>query len=138
MPSSLKRRVSRCRSCRSRSEVQRRTRTPAAVAAHCLYELERKRFGRVDHGLFPLDVVERVLESYGWRSILSGHTERLRLRRFWPDLPFSEWNAVVVTADENKALGHTVNWIARFPASFVHRMRARRTEAMPSDIQGAV
>lgn len=127
VPSSLRRRVSRCRVCRSRAEVERRTQSPDAEAAHCLYELERKRFGRAGgSGLFPLSLVQRIFERFGRRSVLSDRTDKLRLRRFWPDLPFSEWNAVVVTADENKSIGHCANWLTRFPAPFVRLMVAMR------------
>ena len=112
---------------------RQRERSSDTFAAHCLYELERRRNGHTG-GLIPLTLVTRVLDKYRRRSAISGSSEKLRLRRFWPDLPFSEWNSVVVTAGENKALGHAREWLEYFPAAFVAQMRADRAEHAAHDI----
>jgi hypothetical protein len=104
----------------------RREQTPEHTAAHRLYEMERCAYGRRG-GAFALDLVTRVLDRFERQSIVSGKRTQLRLRRFWPDLPFSEWNAAVVTARENNTLARSKDWLACFPAPFVEAMRRNRT-----------
>jgi hypothetical protein len=86
--------------------------------------MERTRFGR--HGTIPLAFVTSVLDAAHRRSAISGATERLRIRRFWSELPLSLENAVVVTADENRVLGRKKHWLELFPADLVARMTAWR------------
>ncbi len=128
-PSSLRRGVPYCRPCRSQMNHLFRHKSPDHETARCLYELERRRYGRRG-GHFDVQVVSRLLDQLGRRSALSGKQEALRLRRFWPDLPFSVDNAVVLTARENNALARTHDWLARFPPSLVDAMVQRRQAAL--------
>lgn len=124
-PSSIKKGVRRCSKCRSRSVAQLREQSPETLAAHCLYELERRRFHHRG-GNFPIPLVKQVLERWGNRSVLSGRVDNLRLRRFWHDIPFNEWNSVVLTAGENKVIGHKKDWMTWFPEEVVEKMREDR------------
>lgn len=125
--SSLARRLSRCRACRSKIELERRARSPIAKMAHCLYEQERTYFGYTGP-LMTHAFVQGVLTRFDGRSVLSGGTEKLRLRRFWPDLPLSDWNVVVVTAAENRDLGYGRSE-ADFPPDFLRRMVRLRQDS---------
>lgn len=109
--------------------MERRARSPIAHAAHCLYEQERRTFGR--HGpLIGHDLVRRIIARFGGRSVLSGRVDKLRLRRFWPELPFSEENAIVITASENRSLAHCATLpLKRFPRAFVERMLRLKEQA---------
>ncbi len=137
-PSSLARYVHRCRRCQVTRSLQARNLSPAHKAAHCLYELERRRYG--SHGkLISVQLVQRILDRFAHRSIISGESAgwALRLRRFWPHLPFSECNVAVVTARENNALARTKDWIARFPPAFVQQMRQQNEPIVTSPLAGA-
>ncbi len=126
-PSSLARKIRRCRRCHAVYTRAQRHLSPEHEAAHCLYEMERRRFGQ-RRGVFSVAMVTRVLDKFGRQSVLSDARDNLRLRRFWPDLPFSEWNAVVLTARENNAVSRSRRWLERFPPAFVETMRAQRVE----------
>lgn len=128
MPSSIRRYMPRCRACRCKAETERKRRVPAAAAAHALTQMAATR-----HGLDPQPVstalVQRILDRSQGRSALSGQVadaSRLRIRPFWPDLPLSEWNAVVVTANENKSIGRSRQPLARFPEDVLVAMRRER------------
>lgn len=86
--------------------------------------MEHTRFGRQGH--IPLPFVTAVLDAAHRKSAISGATERLRIRRFWAELPLSLENAVVVTADENRLLGRKKHWLDLFPPDLVARMTAWR------------
>lgn len=105
---------------------RRRHRSVAAEAAYALYELERKRFGRRDRGMISVDFAHRQLQRFGYRSALSGSTQNLRLRRFWPDVELCDWNCVVVTKQENQALAHCKDWLAKFSPHIISLMQVHR------------
>jgi hypothetical protein len=107
--------------------LRRRHDTPEAEAAYALYELERRRFGRRGQGLITAEFARRALKRFHYQSAISGETsEKLRLRRFWPDRDLSDWNVVALTLRENRAIGHTKNWLACYPPVVVERMQAHR------------
>lgn len=120
-PSSIARRLSRCSKCRSRIELERRRRTPAAHLAHKLYESERMREGARGQ-LFSPEFAQRVLDRYNGKSVISGKTAKLALHPFWPDVPACEWNVVLVTEDEARALGRMTNPFKRYPEALVRDM----------------
>ncbi len=130
LPSSLKHGIRKCRHCQSAAVTRSRKVSPERWAAHCLYEMERRQTPRGRAGTFSVELVTRVLDRFSRRSIISGDRRDLRLRRFFPDMPFSEWNAAVVTAGENKALSRTGEWRDRFSPSFVANMENARAALM--------
>lgn len=119
-----------CRACRQRQLLQLRHRSMDHEAAVALYNVEHTRFGR--KGLVPVELATAMLDAGGRRSAISGATERLRIRRFWEDLPLSVENAVIVTLEENRAMGRKSEAarLAMFPADLVARMTAWRTEQL--------
>lgn len=119
--SSIARRVSRCRACRTRQELERRNRTVASRLAHKLYEAERKRIGGQGHLIRP-DFAQRVFDRYNGQSALSGKTDKLTLHRFWPHLSAKEWNVVLVTETEARVLSHVDHPWERFPLPIVQDM----------------
>ena len=127
-PSSILRHVSRCRACRAKAVARRRRASPAAAAAHCLQEHVRHQ-GRRPATPITTTIVARILARAEGRSALSGlvvdDPMRLRIRPFWPDLPVSEWNAVVVTANENKSLGRRIGHdpVSHFPEEVIQVSR---------------
>jgi hypothetical protein len=90
-----------------------------------LYVRER-RAGQRGARLVSAEFVRNALYRFGARSIISGKTEGLQLRRFCPDLPLDWWNVAVVTTGENEALSHERRVLARFPPDFAQRMQAMR------------
>lgn len=124
IPSSIRLRSPVCRQCRRDMKYELRHRSPDDEAAVALYAMEHTRFGR--QGQIPLSFVTSALDAAHRRSAISGAKDRLRLRRFWADLPLSLENVVVVTADENRILGRKKRWLELFPADLVARMTAWR------------
>lgn len=122
--SAIKHSVPRCRRCRTETTFVLRNASDDHRVAYTLYDLEHRLRGF--SGTIPVSFATAALDAGGRRSALSGATERLRLRRYWPDLPLTVENTVVVTANENRRLGRVKDWHALMPADLVARMAAWR------------
>ena len=68
-----------------------------------LYQRERKLGGVYPSAAF----VQRLLDMYGSRSVLSGDTSSLCITRYYSDLPLHvpAWNALLVTSAEARLIG---------------------------------
>ena len=135
LPSSIERHITHCRACQRQRYRRWRRSTPDHVAAESLYQSEyRHRRQQENTAKIPsigIAVVRRILERYQRRSALSGQTEQLRIRRFWPDLPFSEWNAIVVTARESRHLALCKDSIGEFSNDILRAMEQARATSKP-------
>ena len=69
---------------------------------------------------------EQQLQRWGHRSCISGSTEDLTVRAFWPDIPLNDWNCVVVTKKENMSIAHSKNWSKIYPDEVVDFMEGHR------------
>lgn len=130
IPSVIVHRKPTCRACSRMQLTEHRHRSMDHEAAAALYAMEHTRFGR--QGLVPVELVTAILDASGRRSAISGATEKLRLRRFWEDLPLSLENAVVLTVDENRRMTNKSEAarLALFPEALVTRMTEWRTEQL--------
>jgi hypothetical protein len=125
-PSAIRSRSPYCKYCRNAQHFEHRHQSSDNEAAVALYNMEHTRYGR--QGMIPRELVTAILDAAERKSALSGATERLRIRRFWEDLPLCAENAVVVTADENRVLGRKKMdaRLTMFPAALVARLMAWR------------
>jgi DNA-directed RNA polymerase subunit RPC12/RpoP len=135
LASAIAHRTPNCRACCQRRLLQTRHQSMDHEAAIALYNMEHTRFGR--KGIVPVALVTAMLDAGGRCSAMSGATERLRIRRFWEDLPLSVENAVILTVEENRRMTNKSEAarLALFPAELVARMQAWRAAQLVVDDQ---
>jgi hypothetical protein len=127
-PSSISRKICRCRKCNRKNYSLWRSSCEERRISNRLYEMERRNHGNPLKRTISIDLVKKILKRFDRRSIISGETEKLSLRRFWPDIPFSSWNCAVVTARENNSLSRIKGnkWREKFPKPFLTDMMRKR------------
>lgn len=135
-PSSISRKIPRCRQCNRKNYSLWRSSCEERRISNRLYEMERRNHGNPLKRSISIDLVKKILKRFDKRSIISGETEKLSLRRFWPDIPFSSWNCAVVTARENNSLSRITKgkeeqeeqkeWIEKYPKAFLTDMMRKR------------
>jgi hypothetical protein len=108
-PSSIERRITHCRRCQSKKSYKWRNSTEEIRIAFKLYKMERHLYG--PNGVqfsTAIVVAKKVLELFEKGSVISGIKENLSMRRYWPDLPFSTSNAILLTANENRTVSRLI------------------------------
>jgi hypothetical protein len=134
-PSSIAHKISHCCRCQKKKSLLWRTSTEDRRIALRLYEMERRKYGR--SGTFPLPMITRILEKFQRKSIISGIKENLSIRRFYSDIPFSEWNCIVITTNENKTISKVRKNGERYfdkkiPAHILREMKNNREKYLAS------
>ena len=106
--------------------------------------LTRNRLTKLERGLWDTErqtvetwapyrlteFVQGQFKYWGGRSVISGSSRRICLRRFWPDRPLSECNVVILTSAEalrlRQLLSDGGDWQALYPANVRALMQEMR------------
>jgi hypothetical protein len=123
-PASLRAHESRCKRCNGQGRWARRSKTLLGRIQWNVYQRERKLGGVYPSAAF----VQRILEMYAGKSVLSGYTSSLCITRYYSDLPLHlcPWNALLVTTAEARLIGRSAPAPSKHFAPLVNAFMERK------------